>query len=746
MSMTEPKAVPEWTSRKFMWFKGQFDTHIKTGDDYQTQTLAKVWAMRPGNKPKGAGLAFIPSTYADYDGREHAAQRERGQYLALTGDVDGGDHSLDNIRDAVTAFAGECAWLIYSSAHSRPGDRRWRIILPLADLLPFETWHDAQCAFYAFMEARGIEMDHALARAAQPVYLPNVPEIHAKSETPLRDNGKPLYYETASTPLTADGLTIDQGPLSQGIAAIRHQRLEDEKTRERIRAEAEARRANKPRGDNASILEDFNASNSVATMLDLCGYEQSPRNAEDWRSPHQTGETYATRIIGSKWVSLSASDAASGLGEKCSAGCFGDAYDLFVHYRHGGDHKAAFRALHQERRDAQPNVIYPKQFDPPEWMNELPAYDEPPEWVDAADGEPVMEDLAAPDGKPRLPFFWFHDAVPNLDANDFVEGMLTSSAMSVIYGPSNCGKTFFVVDLALHVALGWEWRGRQTDQGAVVYLSLEGSQGIRNRLAAFRQHHGIDGQQIPFVAMPQPVNLLNEDADVQAVIELVHHIATETGMHVAMVIVDTLSRAMAGGNENSPEDMTAIVGNCDRIRDATGAHVCIVHHSGKDEARGARGHSSLRAATDTEIEITREPEAESSSVRVAKQRDLEAAEPFAFALKSIPLGTNRRGKDVTSCVVLDAEKQAKEGLSRDAIGKAFAMMADAWREGKPLSHKPRARDTGRYAPMIFRREFGGDVKVWNEHIDEWIYTGCVAFEVRDHKTKLAGLRVLKAII
>jgi RecA-family ATPase len=64
--------------------------------------------------------------------------------------------------------------------------------------------------------------------------------------------------------------------------------------------------------------------------------------------------------------------------------------------------------------------------------------------------------------------------------------------MSVIYGPSNCGKTFFVVDLALHVALGREWRGRAVDRGAVVYLSLEGAQGIRNRLAAFRKHHGLD--------------------------------------------------------------------------------------------------------------------------------------------------------------------------------------------------------------------------------------------------------------
>jgi hypothetical protein len=154
--------------------------------------------------------------------------------------------------------------------------------------------------------------------------------------------------------------------------------------------------------------------------------------------------------------------------------------------------------------------------------------------------------------------------------------------------------------------------------------------------------------------MPKPVDLLDSQADVNAVVQLIEYVAHHKNLPVRLVVIDTLSRAMAGGNENSPEDMTALISNCDRIRDTTGAHVCIIHHSGKDEARGARGHSSLRAATDTEIEIRRDPALTRSTARVAKQRDLEADQPFDFTLKPIALGTNRRGKDVTSCVVLDA--------------------------------------------------------------------------------------------
>lgn len=668
-------APQAWTKRRFVWFKGQFDTKIETGEDYPTQELAKVFTVKPGDKPKGAGWAMIPSAYHDYDAREHAAQRANGRYIALTADIDKGDHPLETIRTAIEAITAGAAWLIYSSPHSRPGDQRWRILIPLAEEQPFEAWHDAQLALYQFLEAQGIECDHALARAAQPVYLPNVPAHHAKSNTALRDDkGEPLYFQREHSGIDKPGLSLEHPPIAKGIAALRQKRLKDEQTRAAIRAEAERRRANTPRGDNASLIDDFNAENSVATMLEICGYEQCPRNAEDWRSPYQTSETYATRVIGSKWVSLSASDTDAGLGSKCASGCYGDAYDLYVHYKHGGDHKAAYRTLGAEKRAAQGNVVYPKQFEPvPDWMAEIPMPEEAPEWAGEAEQDIEVYGPVQSDGKPSLPFFWFNEAEPNLEANDFVEDLLTTGTMSVVYGPSNCGKTFFIVDLALHVAWGREWRGRAIDRGAVVYLSLEGAQGIRNRMAAFRKHHGIE-ENLPFVAMPKPVNLLNEDADVHAVIELVRHVAAETGLNVAMVIIDTLSRAMAGGNENSPEDMTALIGNVDRIRDLTGSHVCIVHHSGKDEAKGARGHSSLRAATDTEIEIRRDPELTFSSVKIVKQRDLEAGDPFGFTLHRVPLGVNRRGKDVTSCVVAEAEQTTI--LARDP-GKLSAKETEA---------------------------------------------------------------------
>jgi hypothetical protein len=253
-----------------------------------------------------------------------------------------------------------------------------------------------------------------------------------------------------------------------------------------------------------------------------------------------------------------------------------------------------------------------------------------------------------------LPLIYFEDVTVNLDAADFVEGVISEGAMSVVYGESNCGKTFFMTDLALHIAAGKPWNGRAVEQGGVVYCALEGSHGISNRVAAFRQHYGLEDAVLPFAIIPVSINLLDPKADAAKLIEAIQTAAKKMDMPVKLVVLDTLSRALSGGNENAPDDMGALVNSIDRIRQATGAHVCGIHHSGKDAARGARGHSLLRAATDTEIEISRaDPQSPSVAV-VKKQREMEIEGNWAFTLQTVELGNNRRGKPVTSCVVVPA--------------------------------------------------------------------------------------------
>lgn len=111
------------------------------------------------------------------------------------------------------------------------------------------------------------------------------------------------------------------------------------------------------------------------------------------------------------------------------------------------------------------------------------------------------------------------------------------------------------------------------------------------------------------------------------------------------------ARAMPGGDENQGKCMGKYLFEKDRIRAATGAHVMSVHHCGKNEDNWARGHSSLRAAMDTEIRVTRPSDGFVSLVTVTKHRDLPAIDPMAFSLETVELGANRRGNAITSCLV-----------------------------------------------------------------------------------------------
>lgn len=253
----------------------------------------------------------------------------------------------------------------------------------------------------------------------------------------------------------------------------------------------------------------------------------------------------------------------------------------------------------------------------------------------------------------KLPLIYASDVTPITDTADFIENLLCENQFSVIYGESNCGKTFFMLDLAMHVALGRQWRDRAVDGGGVIYAALEGGYNTQNRIVAFKNHYQIT-DDIPLAIIPSSMNLLDPDGDIKSLIDAIWEAKERIG-NIKLVIIDTLSRAMHGGDENTSTDMGQLIINSDAIRQITGAHISFVHHCGKDAVKGARGHSSLRAAVDTEIEISRADDRSPSQIKIVKQREMEMGEPMFFTLEQIELGNNQRLKPVTSCVVLPAE-------------------------------------------------------------------------------------------
>jgi len=257
---------------------------------------------------------------------------------------------------------------------------------------------------------------------------------------------------------------------------------------------------------------------------------------------------------------------------------------------------------------------------------------------------------------------WVDDK-PELDRPYLIDEVMDSGAMAVTYGDSNVGKTFVVLDQAFHIAAGRDWNGHKVRPGLVVYVASEGGKGFSKRIEAYKRHYGV--KDIPFSLVPCPIDLhaTGDANDTGRLIRLIRGEEAHFGQKCALIVVDTLARAMGGGDENTSVDMGLMVGHCDRLRAATGAAINLIHHTGKDKSKGARGSSALRAATDTEIEI------DDGLLSIQKQRDMGKADDMRFELDSIEIGARTDGRPVSACVVRwVAVTEFEERLSSAAKG------------------------------------------------------------------------------
>ena len=140
--------------------------------------------------------------------------------------------------------------------------------------------------------------------------------------------------------------------------------------------------------------------------------------------------------------------------------------------------------------------------------------------------------------------------------------------------------------------------------------------------------------------------------------------------NIAVVTLDTLNRALPGGDENSSEDMGRAIAAAKRIEEALDCAVILVHHGGKDQQRGPRGHSSLKAAVDTELLVERNGEVR--TVKIEKSREGADGETvLTFRLAIIELGAAKAvdpdaepEEQITSCVVESATASAGNNSSK----------------------------------------------------------------------------------
>jgi len=670
---------------------GAYETHRGTDQEYETISVQELMSIARTTVPKDQARWVLCSTYHAADGRSHKAQEANGQFVMLAVDLDTGNVQGKRLVEAVRSFTGFVQMRVYSSSSATKEERKWRVLIPLADALSFPDWLAATTALNQHIEAEvGHRPDRALERAGQPIYLPNT--------APRKDDVEPLIADQ-----TYSGSLLDVRTCAgkSQVADVARQEAERQIEHERRSAEARRRLAqSRAKGsDDKSVIFQFNAANDLEQVLAACGYAQGPRG---WRSPRQTTDSFATKVFdepsGQYWVSLSLSDLEAGVGSQTSDGrcCFGDAFDVWSYTLHANDRTAAIKAAAAELKiERPPSAIdllsqriranQTAQQERARTIQETLAAPVPPtpehKEVNAQQAQQTSPLPASAPDEPEpeeeeteatrtLPFVQASH-LPTWDApQELVEGMLMQGGMTVIYGDSNTGKSFLVLDMATHISLGLPWMNRQVKQAAVVYLAAESPRSIIDRARALEAHLGQPLHQLFIVNCP--LDLYDQAGDTLAVVNTIIKIERHFQVTVGCVVADTLARVIGAGDENKAADMGVVIKHIDLIRAATNAQFILVHHTGKDKTNGARGSSALRAATDTEIEVADNQDGTPKIATVTKQRDLPGKNTsLGFDLAIVELGKGIFGNVFTTCVV---ESRAVES------GGQERMLTDLQRE------------------------------------------------------------------
>src|SRR5262249_54669977 len=245
----------------------------------------------------------------------------------------------------------------------------------------------------------------------------------------------------------------------------------------------------------------------------------------------------------------------------------------------------------------------------------------------------------------------FHELKPGTASTYLVKGLVPRNGIVAVWGPPKCGKSFWAFDLALHSALGWEYRDRHTLRGTTVYCAFEGAEGYKARAEAFRQAHDLAADTvIPFHLVPVRIDLVKEHKALIASIR--DQIGDENPVSVTL---DTLNRSIAG-SESSDEDMTAYLNAADAIAETFNCIVIVIHHCGVDGSR-PRGHTSLTGTAVAQLAVRRDAQ-NNVVVTVEWMKDGPEGAVIASRLEAVEDGHDDDGDPITSCVVRPSEASA----------------------------------------------------------------------------------------
>ena len=289
-----------------------------------------------------------------------------------------------------------------------------------------------------------------------------------------------------------------------------------------------------------------------------------------------------------------------------------------------------------------------------------------------------------------------------------VDGLIETQTLGLLFGDPGCGKSFLAVDLALSVASGTSFHGREVKRGPVFFIAGEGHNGLARRFAAWSKDRGVDLANVPMLKSTRAAQFL-DGKSAEEVANCVETLAEGHGAP-AMIIIDTLARNFGAGDENSTQDMSNFVIAMDNLQERfPDCAILIVHHSGHADKARARGAMALKGALDLEYRV----EKSGASLRLVntKMKDSEPPADLFFAFRPVDLtgGASSAVLEATEGAAREVKLTPTQEVAMKAYGAAaithgvrssgdsVGVGLEHWREAFYSAHTGDTQDAKRKA-------------------------------------------------
>jgi hypothetical protein len=612
-------------------------------------------AASPTTGPKDSAQALTPFT-AQAKTKEAAQVSE---YHALVIDHDSDSLSADQVRQLYRD--NHLPALIYTTFRHSPEAPRYKVIVPFSRPMAYERYIEL-----ATGATHLLGTDKSQSRGAQVFYAPN---------KPAHDADYQFFDDT-------QGRTID--PLNEAhpfIGACADKYL-DHIEQQREKAEQASSKPKTFSQSEGSIIEKVCAQYDIADELRARGYKQTRRNLllSPTSSSGTPGVVVLTGDDGKQRV-YSHHGETDPLSNLNHSGHALDVFDVICTLDYSGDTAAAVRELApkvdeqaQKNRQrehaaklaqAKAQALFTGSIEPTPGREQAPE-DTSSEQEHGFRFKPVSQVLL--DMRPPA---WL------------VKDVIEQDCLAEVHGAPGEGKSFVAIDMAASIATGTHWHEHRTTPGAVFYIAGEGSNGIARRFKGWEIDREISLSDAPLCISSTPIALDNPESALK-VKQAITAMAEQLQQTPVLIVVDTLARNFSG-DENSTKDMSQFIRCMDALRVQWGATILIVHHTGKDVTKGARGSSVLKGAIDAEFSVTMD-ENKIICLEAKKMKEAELPRPMAFKLQGVRLPLiDEDGNDIWSCtphLIGDDYKPPKKGSRGRGKNQTLArqILADLYRE------------------------------------------------------------------